>query len=295
MVKFIEKTGVILNEEWFQDFYTDFNLATLQYYRLDSGNTTFYFSEDIDSEVTAEIDSLVLANQPSYTRPPNQKVSGNITKINGLSSELGEINLNTSSIFDSPNFDGDMLLTDGTDGYFRYSTPNGGTVKLNGVVQSLLLKRDTDFTIRSFNQSEFASFSKFPKTVSNNLPGKDPVNDYDDFIPLLHDPVSGAWFENPVPGQTHYWRVIIDYTKPDNRKNKKVVLTVENPVSGFTQQQVFILADKNEFLNFSLTYDFITVADAVSIAGGYLLKLKAEDQDLTINNLTVTRVSWEDS
>jgi len=295
MANFINKTGVVLNDEWFQDFYTNFDLDTLQYYREDSGDTTFYFSVEVTPEIESSLDFLIAANQPSYTRPLNKKVSESITKINGLSSDMGEISLGTPDIFPSPSFDGDMLLTDGEDGYFKYSTPNGGAVKLNGVVQSLLLKRDTEFTIRSFNQSEFASFSKFPKTVSNNLPGKDPVNDYDDFIPLLHDPVSGSWFENPVPGQTHYWRVIIDYTKPDNKKNKKVVLTVENPVSGFTQQQVFILADKNEFLNFSLTYDFITVADAVSISGGYLLKLKAEDQDLTINNLTVTRVSWENS
>ena len=237
----------------------------LSFYKLKQSSTEFYFNQSVDANITTLLDTFLLDEDGSYV-PPDP------------STYL---------------FEGDYLVQGEEIGDYVNKTPNTGTVKLNDVVTSLLLNKDVDFNITTLGASSFSSFSEFPKDITNlpELIGKNPTDNYDDFIGYLHDEQTERWFENTVVGQANYWRVIIDYTKPDNKKDKKVVFTVSNPDTGFSQQ-VFILADKNEFLNFALTFTFVTISDAISIANGYLFTLVAEDQDLTINNLSVTRSSW---
>ena len=252
------------NNSWIINTIQDYSISQyFNYFKYDNFSTTFYFKEEVNSTIESELDLFLANENPSYN--PSE----------------GEI------------FEGDLLVQSAERYDYINKTPDSGTVKLNNVISSLLLSKDTPLDVTTYGPAEFASFSEFPKTISNGLLDKNPVDNYSDFIPFLHDTSTKKWFENPISGQTNYWRLIIDYTKPDNKKNKKVVFTVSNPVTGFSQQQVFILADSNKFLQFSLTYDFITVADDISIANGYIFTLEPEDQDITINDLSITRSSWE--
>ena len=263
-------TDVIVKNETYNNSWIIKNIQNysvsqyFNYFKFTETSTSFYFKEEVNSTIETELNLFLNDEDSNFDPRDNDEV-----------------------------FEGDLVVQ--SPEFFEYvnKTPDSGTVKLNNVITSLLLSKDTPFNLTTLGQAQFASFSEFPKTVSNTLPDKNPVNDFEDFIGFLHDSSSEKWFENPVSGQTNYWRLIIDYTKPDNRKNKKVVFTVSNPTTGFSQQQVFILADSNKFLQFSLTYDFITVADDISIANGYIFTLESEDQDITINDLSITRSSWE--
>ena len=137
----------------------------------------------------------------------------------------------------------------------------------------------------------FAGFSSFPRTVSNQFPGQDPVNNKATFLPFFYDTATDRFKENAVEGQAHFWRVTIPYVKNNTQGNRELRVSLTNTNSGFELIQTLIapnVVGAGEF-----TVYFLTIADANSIANGYRLRLQTIGLAITINSLAVARISLE--
>ena len=202
-----------------------------------------------------------------------------------------------------PSFEGDLLAETGTPGTFQYVTPNGGSVKFVGIAIGQAFSDNDTQLIQLSNPvaaaEVFSSATVFPKNVSNQFPGQDPVANRATFLPFIYNTVAGTWVENTVVGQTSLWRIQIRYTRTGNQNNREIVLRIRNPdpLSSFELEEARILPGGPPFNDFSYTFQFQTVADALSLpppAGtgvGYELELQTIQAGLTIDEVQIVRTS----
>jgi len=194
-----------------------------------------------------------------------------------------------------PSYEYDVLSQTNTTGVFNYRTPNNGVVKFIGIAQGLSFSNnETKQIVLAGNVSEvFSSVTNFPKNISNQFPGQDPIANKSTFLPFLYNSSSDTWLENPLEHQVHLWRVQINYTRQGTQGNRELILRFTNTVSGFQVQEVKILPNGSPFQTNTITYQFITIADSSSITNGYELELQTVGVPLTINTLEISRVSFE--
>ena len=96
------------------------------------------------------------------------------------------------------------------------------------------------------------------------------------------------FLENPIEGQAHIWRVVMSYVK--NNGNTTFVLRLENPDTGFTQDQLQTVTGETAVRSGTIVFNILTIADADSIPVGYKMSVASEDPT-TVTVESVTRFS----
>lgn len=215
----------------------------------------------------------------------NTSVAANTAKVSadGLVNTHSDVNIVTPSL-------SDILEYDGTN-WVKLSQREEGPVKANGVVTSVLVTDGTKFQITATTPLTFSTASRFPLSVSNQFPGQDPQTNPGTFTPFVYDSATDKWLENPKDRQVHVWRIILDYTRASTNTNRFIIGSLENPLSGFTEQIAFGMPNGAAFQTFETEFVFVTIADSASIGFGYELFLTPEGDNITINDLSVTRIS----
>lgn len=215
-----------------------------------------------------------------------QAISNNADAINNLGNNKVEKPAPAGS------FEKDIMSRTSVAGSFAYLTPKNGVVKLNSVVTNTVVTDGTKFKIVNQVGSVFSTATNFPKNISNQYPGQDPINNYATFIPELYNATDDKWLENPVDKQFHLWRVTVLYTKSTNQANK-LIFSLENPLSGFILQEAFGMPDKAPFQTFEKSFLVGTIADSNSIGEGYELFITPDGENVTLDRIDVTRFSAE--
>lgn len=221
-------------------------------------------------------------------------ISQNATDIGQNASDITNLQNNKIS---KPNpvgsFQYDILSRGATAGEFNYLVPKNGVVKLNNAVANTLVTDLTKFKIVNQVGSTFFPATEFPKNISNNYPGQDPVNNYATFIPHLYNSVADKWLENPINSQVTLWRIGVKYTRVGTSANRELIFSLENPVTGFVEQECLILPAGAEFQTFEKNFLVATIADADSIGEGYEMFLTPNGENITLDSVDVTRISLE--
>lgn len=164
-----------------------------------------------------------------------------------------------------------------------------GQVKVN--YTGLTLTGFTGNTLRTFDinaatQTISASpTTKYPNSTPNNYAGF--------FDSSRGAGPTGRLIENPINGQTHFWRVQGSYSGKANGNTGVIELILRNPVSGFQYYMTINLPDGRTSGNFNLLA--ITIADPASIPApnGYVLDAITSftDTNLQISIQSITRIS----
>jgi hypothetical protein len=223
----------------------------------------------------------------------NSAIGTNATNI-GLNA-TAITNLNNGKITKpvAPTFEKDILSRSPVAGDYVSLTPKNGVVKLNNVITNTVILDGTKFKIINQLGSTFSSVTSFPKNISNQYPAQDPINNYATFIPELYNSVDGKWLENPIDKQLHLWRVNVDYTKGGVQTNRELIFELFNSVSGFREQLAFTMPSGQAFQTFEYFFLLGTVADSNSIGEGYEFFITPNGDDVTINDLSISRFSYE--
>jgi hypothetical protein len=190
-----------------------------------------------------------------------------------------------------PDFELDVLRRSATTGEYNSYTPVGGSVRFDNVAQNLNFTTNDVQDITADPAATFAGFSQFPRNVSNQFPGQDPVNDKATFLPFFYDTSTDRFKENSANGQSHFWRILIDYTKNNTQGNRELRVFWTNTTSGFELVETFIFP--NNVVDNQFSVYFQTIADASSIANGYRLRLETVGAPVVINNISILRTSEE--
>ena len=66
----------------------------------------------------------------------------------------------------------------------------------------------------------------------HDAPGSDSIQS------RIYDFANKTWIENAIPGQTHIWRFILDWTKTSSATGVVIRLTNPNENSTFDQRQL---------------------------------------------------------
>lgn len=166
-----------------------------------------------------------------------------------------------------------------------------GVIKINNIVTALLVTDGTTYTIDPATPLVFSTATRFPLRISDQFPGQTPQANEAAFRPFIFDTVNNKWLENSKNMQVHLWRINLKYTRAATTTNRQIIATLNNPISGFTLQRAFTMPNSAAFQTFEVQFVFITIADSASIGLGYLLTLRPEGDNITINDLDVTRTS----
>ena len=184
----------------------------------------------------------------------------------------------------------DLIEWDGTN-FVPLRIREEGVVKANSVITSTLVTDGTKFKLTATTPLTFSSASRFPLAVSNLYPGQTPVANPATFTPHIYDSATDKWLENPKDLQTHLWRVIMDYTRGATSTNREIIFEISNPLSGFVQQKSFTMPGGAAFQTFTVEYMVLTIADSASIGFGYEMFITPNGDDVTINDMSITRAS----
>ena len=148
--------------------------------------------------------------------------------------------------------------------YVSIPTTNDGQVKMNdgnGIVAGWRFG-DVESINGQWQTIKYAAplgLSAFPTTSwPRNIATPTDADTYDF--------VNNTFLENPVPGQTHTWRIVIEYVKSAG-PNTDLFFELRNTLSGFSLEQ-YILAQKEQ-LPFMDLIEFVTIADAASLPPPY--------------------------
>ena len=180
----------------------------------------------------------------------------------------------------------------------RQPVKNDGAVKINN--GNLLLPGwrfgDAESINNQWQNVAYASplgFSSFPTTSwPQNI---DTPTDAD-----IYDSVNETFIENTIPGQTHIWRIQLQFDKQGSG-GVRLQVRLRNPISGFLVE---------DFVNFPGALDvgefnplLVTIADSASLPApfgsgqGYLLEVMADNNSFQsaagnfLEIVSVTRIS----
>lgn len=171
---------------------------------------------------------------------------------------------------------------------------NAGQVKVNfpTPVSAVNFTANTrkQFDINAFIGT--ATVSASPTTV---FPVSSPSQDkFAVFDPARGTtPVVGRLIENPIPGQSHIWRIQCNFANKAANNTGSLSLVLRNPVSGFEYVAAIPLANGVTSGIFNIV--MMTIADTVSInpPDGYILEAETSftDATFTVNINSITRFS----
>ena len=174
------------------------------------------------------------------------------------------------------------------------TTANEGVVKLNsgaGVKPTFAFRASGGVPLSTYENIVYqtpmtlADFASAPTTSwPENIVSPVPAD--------IYNPTTGRFLENPIGGQVHMWRVIVNYTNKNNGSVAFVTVNLSNPVppSTFTIDQTAVAP--NGVTSGDLVFYLVTVADPLSIGSGYVIKIKSDTaMDAKIDS--ITRVSQE--
>ncbi|MBV8327673.1 hypothetical protein [Chryseobacterium sp.] len=175
------------------------------------------------------------------------------------------------------------------------TTANEGVVKLNsgaGVQPTFAFKTSGGVPLSTYENITYQTpmnlatdFAPAPATSwPENIVSPVPADFY--------NPTTGRFLENPIGGQVHMWRVIVNYANKNNGSVAFVTVNLSNPVppSTFSIDQTAVAP--NGVTSGDLVFYLLTVADPLSIGSGYVIKIKSDTPlDATISS--ITRVSQE--
>lgn len=157
----------------------------------------------------------------------------------------------------------------------------------------------TDLTLTGFTRNTLRTFdiNAATQTISASPTTKYPnstPNNYAGFFDSSRGAgPTGRLIENPINGQTHFWRVQGSYSGKANGNTGVIELILRNPVSGFQYYMTVNLPDGRTSGNFNLLA--ITIADPASIPApnGYVLDAITSftDTNLQISIQSITRIS----
>ena len=115
----------------------------------------------------------------------------------------------------------------------------------------------------------------------------------------IWDETESTMLENPVEGQVHFWRVVIEYEVPNGNSQKGSIetsITNPNVLSTFSTSSTTAIIDGQGGAVIKSTFLFLTIADSFSLpvasSGGlgYTLGFRA-NADVTISLRSILRVS----
>jgi hypothetical protein len=224
----------------------------------------------------------------------NSAISTNATNIGNNATAITNLgNDKISKPSPTGSFEKDILSRGATAGEFNYLTPKNGVVKLDNVVTNTVILDGVKFKITNQVGSTFNPVTSFPKNISNQYPAQDPINNYATFIPELYNATDDKWLENPIDKQLHLWRINVHYTKGGVQTNRELIFELSNPLSGFKEQLAFTMPSGAAFQTFEYFFLLGTIADSNSINEGYEFFLTPNGDDITINDLSISRFSYE--
>ena len=115
----------------------------------------------------------------------------------------------------------------------------------------------------------------------------------------IWDETNSTMLENPVEGQVHFWRVVIEYEVPNGNSQKGSIetsITNPNALSTFSTSSTTAIIDGQGGAVIKSTFLFLTIADSYSLPAsssggvGYTLGFRA-NADVTISLRSILRVS----
>lgn len=135
---------------------------------------------------------------------------------------------------------------------------------------------------------ETLNFSSAPtSTIPPNWPSLDPN--------LFYDYTTGQFLENDVPGQSHSYRSLFNYTKGTN-ENPIFEVRIRNPLSSFITTQYRQLPTGKTSGDFDI--NFKTFADSASIGTGYKIEISkvnaANFTSLTLDSIAIIYEAHQD-
>lgn len=126
-----------------------------------------------------------------------------------------------------------------------------------------------------------------------------PENAEDTTKSGIWDEAESTMLENPVEGQVHFWRVVIEYEVPSGNSQKGSIetsITNPNTLSTFSTSSTTAIIDGQGGAVIKSTFLFLTIADDFSLPAnqngglGYTLGFRA-NADVTISLRSILRVS----
>ncbi len=130
-------------------------------------------------------------------------------------------------------------------------------------------------------QISFPPITQWPDNEEN--PGDDAV----------YNSTTNAFLENQILGQTHIWRIIVEYIKPSQERNNAIGIIFRTETSsGFSQD--YTQVTPQGISNGELVFNVITIADETSLADGYTFSASTDaDNPITLIFKSITRVSLQ--
>lgn len=225
------------------------------------------------------------ANTNAFTDAEQAAVAQNTSDITDLQNDK----------IDKPDpsgsFELDILRRDTTAGEFLYQTPVNGVVKVNTAVTGVAIASGVRYKIDNL-AGTFSTVTSFPRNISNQFPGQDPITNPGTFFPFIYNSTDDKWLENEVHLQAHLWRIDVNYTRVGTQNNRELVFELENPLTGFTQALAFIMPNGPIFQTFETSFIVETIADSGSIGEGYEFYLTPVGESVTVD-IDITRTSFE--
>ncbi|PHS65660.1 MAG: hypothetical protein COB12_07105 [Flavobacterium sp.] len=162
-------------------------------------------------------------------------------------------------------------------------------------------------TIPNFNfvlvESTFGPFVKIAFNEADFDLGPSPVTSWPENAPDttksgIWDETNNTILENPIEGQVHFWRLVIEYSNDDDDGLIEAVISNPNPLSSFSTSNSSVFVDTETFNTDieTATFIFITIADSFSLPSslnggtGYEISFRA-DEDVTISIRSILRIS----
>lgn len=184
----------------------------------------------------------------------------------------------------------DLLEFDGTN-WIPLNQREEGVVKADNVVTATVVNDGVKFKVTAATPLTFSAISRFPLKVSNQFPGQTPTSDPATFTPFLYESVAAKWLENSKNLQTHTWRILLDYTRSSTTTNREIIFELSNPLSSFMLKTVVTMPNGAALQTNQVQVLFVSIADSASIGFGYEIFIMPFGDDITINDLSITRIS----
>lgn len=170
---------------------------------------------------------------------------------------------------------------------------NGGQVKLNtgnGLKPTITMVGGGGGNLNVFQSIAYASPLAFSASPTTTYPGNIVTPTSADF----YASGTNTFLENTVLGQTHLWRVIVNYSGKTSGAKVSVYLRIRNTLSSF------VTVDSKEAPNGAtsgvLTFILLSIADGASLPSpfgtgqGYVMEITAGDP-ITLEVDSVVRES----